>query len=78
MLMVLSIFCTLMQDEPVFSGPQPGEKLVPFVVTGALGKDADQKIDGSFLANSRDAAALKPGTPDGIGAGESVRRCLLR
>lgn len=45
MLMMLSLFCTLMQDEPVFSGPQPGEKLVPFVATGVLGKDADQKID---------------------------------
>jgi len=45
MLMFLSIFCTLIQDEPVFSGPQPGERLVPFVATGVLGKDADQKID---------------------------------
>ncbi|MEJ7594091.1 MAG: hypothetical protein WKF77_21335 [Planctomycetaceae bacterium] len=43
--MILSLFCTLIQDEPVFSGPQPGERLVPFVVTGVLGKDADQKID---------------------------------
>jgi len=45
MLMLLSLFCTLIQDEPVFSGPQPGEKLVPFVATGVFGKDADQKLD---------------------------------
>lgn len=45
MLMLLGLFCSLIQDEPVFSGPQPGEKLVPFVVTGVLGKDADQKLD---------------------------------
>ena len=45
MLMLVSLFCTLFQDEPVFSGPQPGEKLVPFVATGVLGKDADQKLD---------------------------------
>lgn len=45
MLMLLSLFCTLIQDEPVFFGPQPGEKLVPFVATGVLGKDADQKLD---------------------------------
>ena len=45
MLMLLSLFCTLIQDELVFSGPQPGEKLVPFVATGVLGKDADQKLD---------------------------------
>ena len=45
MLMLLSLLCSLIQDEPVFSGPQPGEKLVPFVATGVLGKDADQKLD---------------------------------
>ena len=45
MLVLLSLFCTLIQDEPVFSGPQPGEKLLPFVATGVLGKDADQKLD---------------------------------
>lgn len=45
MLMIVSLLCTLIQDEPVFSGPQPGEKLVPFVATGVLGKDADLKID---------------------------------
>ncbi len=45
MLILLSLFCTLIQDEPVFPGPQPGEKLVPFVATGVLGKDADQKLD---------------------------------
>jgi hypothetical protein len=45
MWMLLSLLCTLIQDEPVFSGPQPGEKLVPFVATGVLGKDADQKLD---------------------------------
>jgi hypothetical protein len=45
MLIFLSLFCSLIQDEPVFSGPQPGEKLVPFVATGVLGKDADQKLD---------------------------------
>ena len=45
MLVLLSFLCSLIQDEPVFSGPQPGEKLVPFVATGVLGKDADQKLD---------------------------------
>ena len=45
MLILLSLICSLIQDEPVFSGPQPGEKLVPFVATGVLGKDADQKLD---------------------------------
>lgn len=45
MLMLISLLCMLVQDEPVFSGPQPGEKLVPFVATGVLGKDADQKLD---------------------------------
>jgi len=45
MLILLSVLCSLMQDEHVFSGPQPGDKLVPFVATGVLGKDADQKLD---------------------------------
>ena len=45
MWMMLSVLCSLIQDEPVFSRPQPGEKLVPFVATGVLGKDADQKLD---------------------------------
>lgn len=37
--------CLPAADEPVFSGPQPGEMLTPFVVIGALGDDADKKID---------------------------------
>lgn len=45
MLILISLFCSLIPDEPVFSGPQPGEKLVPFVATGVLGKDADQKLN---------------------------------
>ena len=45
MLILLSVLCSLIQDEHVFSGPQPGDKLVPFVATGVLGKDADPKLD---------------------------------
>ncbi len=45
MLIFLCLLCSLVQDDPVFSGPQPGEKLLPFVATGVLGKDADQKLD---------------------------------
>ncbi len=32
-------------DDPVFSGPQPGETLVPFVVTGTIGDEAGKKLD---------------------------------
>jgi len=45
MLVFLSMLVLLAADESVFSGPQPGEKLVPFVMTGVLGDDADKKID---------------------------------
>ena len=41
-------FVTLLnpvQGDPVFSGPQKGEKLTPFTVNGALGKQAGQKFD---------------------------------
>jgi hypothetical protein len=33
------------QDEPVFSGPQVGEKLVPFTVTGAYDDQAGKPLD---------------------------------
>ncbi len=45
MLVLLSLLVSLTADESVFSGPQPGEKLLPFVMTGVLGDDADTKID---------------------------------
>ena len=33
------------QDESVFSGPQPGEKLTPFKIVGTTGKDTDKEIN---------------------------------
>lgn len=45
MLAILCLLVSLTADESVFSGPQPGEKLLPFVMTGVLGDDADKKID---------------------------------
>ena len=45
MLVLLSLLVSLSADESVFSGPQPGEKLVPFVMTGVLGDEPDKKID---------------------------------
>lgn len=45
MFLLLSVLTAVILDEPVFSGPQPGEKLAPFVMTGVIGKDADRKID---------------------------------
>ncbi|MEO2014085.1 MAG: hypothetical protein ABGZ53_06905 [Fuerstiella sp.] len=44
-LMLFAALMTSVDDEPVFSGPQPGEKLTPFIIHGVLGKQADQKID---------------------------------
>ena len=45
MLAILCLLVSLTADESVFSGPQPGEKLLPFVMTGVLGDDADKMID---------------------------------
>lgn len=48
MMCSLFFFATLLNqasDDPVFSGPQPGEKLTPFTTSSVLGKQADQKID---------------------------------
>lgn len=45
MLVLLNLLIALLADEPVFSGPQPGEKLVPFFIKGVLGDDADKSID---------------------------------
>lgn len=45
MLVLLSLLLSLTADESVFSGPQPGEKLLPFVMTGVLGDEADKKVD---------------------------------
>ena len=45
MLVLLSLLVSMIADESVFSGPQVGEKLLPFVMTGVLGDDADKKID---------------------------------
>ena len=33
------------QDEQIFSGPQPGEKLTPFTITGATGDDAGKELN---------------------------------
>lgn len=33
------------QDEPVYSGPQPGEAVAAFPLTGVFGDQADQNID---------------------------------
>ena len=45
MLVLLSLLVSLSVDDSVFSGPQPGETLEPFVMTGVLGDEADQKIN---------------------------------
>ena len=45
MLVLLGLLLSLTADESVFSGPQTGEKLSPFVMIGVLGDDADKKID---------------------------------
>lgn len=48
MMCSLMLFAALMmspEDDPVFSGPQPGEKLTPFIIHGILGNQVDQKID---------------------------------
>ena len=45
MLLSIIALCVTLPDEPLFSGPQPGEKLVPFEISGVFGKDADQKLD---------------------------------
>jgi len=45
MLILLSLLVSLSADESVFSGPQTGEKLLPFVMTSALGDETDKKID---------------------------------
>ena len=44
MLVLLSLLVSLSADESVFSGPQTGEKLLPFVMIGVLGDEADRKI----------------------------------
>lgn len=40
-------------DDPVFSGPQPGETLVPFKVVAVYGEDAGQEIDPIELAGGK-------------------------
>ncbi|MEZ6040799.1 MAG: hypothetical protein R3C20_09850 [Planctomycetaceae bacterium] len=45
MLVILCLLNSVLVDDPVFSGPQPGETLAPFVMTGVFGKQADQKVD---------------------------------
>ncbi len=45
MLLSIIALCATLIDEPIFSGPQPGEKLVPFEISGVFGNDADQKLD---------------------------------
>ncbi|MEO1981469.1 MAG: hypothetical protein ABGZ24_13205 [Fuerstiella sp.] len=44
-LMLFAVLIKSVDEEQVFSGPQAGEKLTPFIVYGVLGKHADQKID---------------------------------
>jgi hypothetical protein len=41
----LSLLASLHAAEPVFSGPQPGEKTTPFKVVEILGANADQERD---------------------------------
>lgn len=43
-------------DDPVFSGPQVGEKLPPFKALGALGDEAGKEID--LISQSQDKAVL--------------------
>lgn len=44
-LAVATLLGPTQQDTPVFSGPQPGEKLVPFSITGAIGDEAGKSFD---------------------------------
>lgn len=45
LLLSLIALCSTLADEQVYSGPQPGEKIVPFEISGVIGRAADQKID---------------------------------
>ena len=58
MLPVLTILCalTLWADDPVFSGPQPGEKLTPFKVLGHSGPHAGKEVE--LLARSKGEPTL--------------------
>ena len=40
-------------DDPVFSGPQPGEALVPFQVVMVHGADAGKEVDPIALADGK-------------------------
>jgi hypothetical protein len=42
---LLWICLCALADEPVFSGPQPGEKLTPFKVLGSTGPDAGKEVE---------------------------------
>jgi len=53
-LVVLLFSLTCLADDPVFSGPQVGEPLVPFQVVSVYGDDAGKEVDPI------DAAAGKP------------------
>jgi len=44
-LMLFAVLMTPVENDPVFSGPQPGEKLTPFIIHGILGTHVDQKFD---------------------------------
>lgn len=46
-------FSTLQADDPIFSGPQIGEKLPPFKVRGVLGDDANKDLDFVAKANGK-------------------------
>ncbi len=43
--MVWLLATPLWAQEPIFSGPQPGEKVEPFEVQGVLGEQAGKKLD---------------------------------
>ncbi|MCI0461874.1 MAG: hypothetical protein L0Z62_33400 [Gemmataceae bacterium] len=42
---ILTVVGALHADDPVFSGPQVGEKLMPFKVRGVFGSDAGKELD---------------------------------
>ena len=43
--LLLCLTCSAPADDPVFSGPQAGEKITSFKVTGVYGEDAGKVID---------------------------------
>lgn len=51
------------EDPPVFSGPQPGEKITPFKVQGVFGEEKSREFDFVKMAGSRPFLFLFLHTP---------------